>query len=124
MVVAALTAIVVVCTMGAADVGKALTAKGRAQAAADAAALAADQELALPSGRSPADVAAEYVGQRYGTYRMPVRTRQGARPRRHPGRASLRSGYPGNLDVSTSIFSMDGGCEKRSSACSINAAAT
>jgi inhibitor of cysteine peptidase len=38
-----------------------VAAKGSAQTAADAAALAAAQELVIPSDRSPADVAAEYV---------------------------------------------------------------
>ena len=50
--------LIVVMTMGAADVGVALVARAHAQQAADAAALAAAQELALPSGRAPAAVAA------------------------------------------------------------------
>ncbi|MGH2724344.1 MAG: Rv3654c family TadE-like protein [Actinomycetota bacterium] len=44
-----------------ADVARASAARGRAQAAADAAALAAAQELVVPSDRSPAEVAAEYA---------------------------------------------------------------
>lgn len=44
-----------------ADVTRAISARGRAQAAADAAALAAAQELLVPSGRSPGEVAAEYA---------------------------------------------------------------
>jgi secretion/DNA translocation related TadE-like protein len=43
------------------DLLQVLAAEGRAQIAADAAALAAAQELVIPSDRSPADVAAEYV---------------------------------------------------------------
>jgi secretion/DNA translocation related TadE-like protein len=46
-----------------ADVARASAAKARAQAAADAAALAAVQEQVLPSGRRPADVAAEYAAR-------------------------------------------------------------
>jgi secretion/DNA translocation related TadE-like protein len=57
VVAAAVIAIVVVATMGVADVGKALVARAHAQQAADAAALAAAQELALPTGRVPAEVA-------------------------------------------------------------------
>jgi secretion/DNA translocation related TadE-like protein len=61
VVAAAVMALVAVLTMGAADVGKALVARERAQAAADAAALAAAQELVMPSGRAPAELAAEYA---------------------------------------------------------------
>jgi secretion/DNA translocation related TadE-like protein len=43
------------------DLLQVLAAKGRAQTAADAAALAAVQELVIPSEQAPADVAAEYV---------------------------------------------------------------
>ena len=59
IVAAAVMAVVVVATMGAADVGKALVARARAQQAADAAALAAAQELAFPSGLAPAETAAD-----------------------------------------------------------------
>ena len=61
IVVAALVAMVLVLGLGAADLAKALVAVSRAQSAADAAALAAVQELALPSGIEPADAAAEYA---------------------------------------------------------------
>jgi secretion/DNA translocation related TadE-like protein len=44
-----------------ADISRAIVARGRAQAAADAAALAAAQELVISSGRPPQDVAAEYA---------------------------------------------------------------
>jgi secretion/DNA translocation related TadE-like protein len=50
-----------VVTMGAADVGRALVARARAEAVADLAALAAAQELALPSGTDPASIAADYA---------------------------------------------------------------
>jgi secretion/DNA translocation related TadE-like protein len=52
-------------TMGCADLARALVAVGRADSAADAAALAAAQELALPTGVTPASVAADYA-QRNG----------------------------------------------------------
>lgn len=61
VVVAAIIAMVVVLALGAADVGRVLAAAARAQTSADAAALAAAQELAIPSGRVPQDVAAEYA---------------------------------------------------------------
>jgi secretion/DNA translocation related TadE-like protein len=61
LVVAALVAMILVLGLGAADLARALVAASRAQSAADAAALAAAQELALPAGREPADAAAEYA---------------------------------------------------------------
>jgi secretion/DNA translocation related TadE-like protein len=61
VVAAGIMAVVVVATLGVADVGKALVARDHAQQAADAAALAAAQELAIPTGRPPADWAAEYA---------------------------------------------------------------
>jgi secretion/DNA translocation related TadE-like protein len=63
VVAAAVIAIGVVATMGVADVGKALLARAHAQQAADAAALAAAQELALPTGRDPAEVAADLAAR-------------------------------------------------------------
>jgi secretion/DNA translocation related TadE-like protein len=57
--------IVVVLTLGAADLGAALIAREHAHQAADAAALAAAQELALPSSGSPQDQAAAFA-QRNG----------------------------------------------------------
>ena len=59
-----------------ADVARAASTKARVQAAADAAALAAAQEQVLPSGRRPADVAAEYAarnGARLVACRCPER---------------------------------------------------
>lgn len=63
IVVAALVAMILVLGLGAADLARALVAVSRAQSAADAAALAAAQELALPSGREPADAASEYAAR-------------------------------------------------------------
>jgi secretion/DNA translocation related TadE-like protein len=54
-------AIMVFLTLGVADVGAALIARERVRAAADAAALAAAQELAMPSASLPQDQAAEYA---------------------------------------------------------------
>jgi Flp pilus assembly protein TadG len=56
--------ILVVLAMGCADVAKALAAASEAQTAADAAALAAAQELALPSGSTtPRGAAADYAAR-------------------------------------------------------------
>lgn len=66
IVVAAAVGMALVVTMGAADVGRALIAKSRAEAVADLAALAAAQELALPSGLDPSAAAAEYAGRNGG----------------------------------------------------------
>jgi Flp pilus assembly protein TadG len=63
IVVAALMAMALVLAMGAADLARVLTGAARAQTAADAAALAAAQELAAASssGVEPADLAAAYA---------------------------------------------------------------
>ena len=64
IVVVALMAVALVLSMGAADLARVLTGAARAQTAADAAALAAAQELALGSpGSAPGDLAAEYAGR-------------------------------------------------------------
>ena len=60
VVVAAAVGMALVVTMGAADVGRALIARSRAEAVADLAALAAVQELAFPSGTEPSQLAADY----------------------------------------------------------------
>jgi secretion/DNA translocation related TadE-like protein len=65
IVVAGVAVVALVASLGVADVGKALVARARARAAADAAALAAVQELALPGGHDPSGVAADYA-QRNG----------------------------------------------------------
>ena len=61
VVVAAAVGIALVVTMGAADVGRALVARARAEAVADLAALAVAQELVLPSGVEPSQIAAAYA---------------------------------------------------------------
>ena len=55
VVCAAAIGIALVCTMGVADVGRALVERSHAEAAADAAALAAAQDLALGTGDPAAD---------------------------------------------------------------------
>jgi secretion/DNA translocation related TadE-like protein len=66
LVAVAIVAMATVLALGAADLAEVLIAESRAQTAADAAALAAAQELAIPSGRDPAEVAAEYVARNDG----------------------------------------------------------
>ena len=61
VVLAASLVIVLVLAMGTADLGRALVARSQARTAADAAALAAAQELAIPSGADPAQLAAAYA---------------------------------------------------------------
>lgn len=63
IVVAGVATIALVASLGLADVGKALVARARARAAADAAALAAAQELALPSSRTPVELASDYAAR-------------------------------------------------------------
>lgn len=55
--------VALVLTMGVADVGRVLLARSRARTAADAAALAAADELALPTGLDPSALAAEYAAR-------------------------------------------------------------
>ena len=61
VVAAAVLLVTVVLALASVDVLRVLSAKDRAQTAADAAALAAAQELMMPSQRSPAQVAATYA---------------------------------------------------------------
>jgi secretion/DNA translocation related TadE-like protein len=61
VVVVAMTAVALLLTLGSVDIGAALLARSRARGAADAAALAAVQELAFPTGRSPAEIADRYA---------------------------------------------------------------
>lgn len=63
LVSAAVIGLAFVVTLGAADLGRVLAARSHARTAADAAALAAVQELALPTGRLPAEVAADYAAR-------------------------------------------------------------
>jgi uncharacterized membrane protein len=67
VVAAVVIGVALICTMGVADVAKALVARAHAQAAADAAALAAVQELAVPGGADPEAVAGEYAGRNGAT---------------------------------------------------------
>lgn len=55
--IVAVILVVLVCTMGVADVGRVLIERSRAEMAADAAALAAAQDLALDAGDPAADAA-------------------------------------------------------------------
>ena len=63
VVVVAAIGMSLIVAMGTADVGRALIARSRAEAAADLAALAAAQELAVPSGNDPAALAADYASR-------------------------------------------------------------
>lgn len=67
VVMAAILAVAVVMTLGAVDVWRVLQARSRAQVAADAAALAAAQGLALPGTESPAASAARFAALNGGT---------------------------------------------------------
>jgi secretion/DNA translocation related TadE-like protein len=61
IVLAALILVCLTLVLGAADVGAVLLAKSRAAAAADAAALAAAQELVLPTEGDPSAVASRFA---------------------------------------------------------------
>ena len=61
VVVAGVLAAAIVLALGAADVTKVLDTASRAQTAADAAALAAVQELAVPTETEPEDVARAFA---------------------------------------------------------------
>lgn len=61
VVLAAGILVALVLTMGIADLAKVLVARSAARTAADAAALAAAQELAFPTGLDPAQLAASYA---------------------------------------------------------------
>jgi Flp pilus assembly protein TadG len=62
-VVAAIVGSLVVLALGAADLARVLTVAAAAQTAADSAALAAAQELAMPGELDPSDVAREYAAR-------------------------------------------------------------
>jgi secretion/DNA translocation related TadE-like protein len=55
--------VVLVLVLGVSDLGRVLIARSKARTAADAAALAAADELALPTGADPAALAAEYAAR-------------------------------------------------------------
>ena len=61
VIVASVLAATIVLAMGAADVARVYLVVARAQTAADAAALAAAQELAVPSGSAPEDLARAFA---------------------------------------------------------------
>jgi secretion/DNA translocation related TadE-like protein len=61
VVAAAVLAVLLACSMGLADIARALHGRAEARTAADAAALAAAQELAMPSGQEPAALASAYA---------------------------------------------------------------
>ncbi|HSJ52055.1 MAG TPA: Rv3654c family TadE-like protein [Actinomycetota bacterium] len=67
IVVAAMVMTVVVLGLAGADLARVLTAAAEAQTAADAAALAAAQELFLPGELEPIDVAREYADRNGAT---------------------------------------------------------
>ncbi|MGZ8566767.1 MAG: Rv3654c family TadE-like protein [Actinomycetota bacterium] len=61
VLLAASILVVLVLVLGVADLGRVLVARSRARSAADAAALAAAQEMALPTGEEPAVFAAAFA---------------------------------------------------------------
>ncbi len=63
IIVVAIVAVIVVLGLCAADLARVLTVSAGAQSAADAAALAAAQELAVPSGVDPSELASEYAAR-------------------------------------------------------------
>jgi len=63
IVVAAIVLLALVLSVGVSDVARVMVARSRARTAADAAALAVAQELALPTGVDPAAVAADYAAR-------------------------------------------------------------
>ena len=66
IVTAGVAVVALVLCMGAADVARVLVASGRAQAAADAAALAAAQDMAT-AGQDPMGAAADYAARNEAT---------------------------------------------------------
>jgi len=67
LVIAAVILIVLVLSLGIADVARVLVARSHARTAADAAALAVAQELLLPTGMDPAQVGADYAARNGAT---------------------------------------------------------
>jgi secretion/DNA translocation related TadE-like protein len=63
VVAAGLLVVLLVCTIGIADLSRAMRVRAQVRTAADAAALAAAQELAMPNGQDPAEVAAVIASQ-------------------------------------------------------------
>jgi secretion/DNA translocation related TadE-like protein len=67
IVTAAVVGVMVALTLFTADLGSVLMARERARASADAAALAAAQELALPTSGTPEEQAAGYAQRNGGS---------------------------------------------------------
>ncbi len=67
VVTAAIAGVMVALTLFTADLGAVLVARERARASADAAALAAVQELALPSSGTPEQHASDYAQRNGGS---------------------------------------------------------
>jgi secretion/DNA translocation related TadE-like protein len=61
LVAVAVVGVIVVLALGATDLARVLVGAAKAQNAADAAALAAAQELAIPSGEDPSEVGWRYA---------------------------------------------------------------
>lgn len=78
IVTAAVVGVMVALTLFTADLGSVLIARERARASADAAALAAAQELALPTSGTPQEQAADYA-QRNGGILLDCSCASGAR---------------------------------------------
>lgn len=76
LVVAATLGLAAILSALSADLARVASARTRAQTAADAAALAAAQELIVPSTMAPADVAEEYA-ERHGAHVTECRCRPG-----------------------------------------------
>ena len=72
VVAAAVIGLALVSSMGVTDVARVLVARAHAQAAADSAALAAAQELALATGRRPSQLAGEYAARNNAALRACV----------------------------------------------------
>jgi secretion/DNA translocation related TadE-like protein len=67
VVIAAVVLLALVLSLGVADVAQVLVARSRARTAADAAALAVAQDLAVPSGADLTGLASYYAGQNGAT---------------------------------------------------------
>jgi secretion/DNA translocation related TadE-like protein len=77
LVVAAALGFAAIFSAFSADVARVVTARARAQTAADASALAAAQELIAPSGITPSEVASEYA-ERHGARVVTCRCNPGS----------------------------------------------
>ena len=66
VVLAAVLLVTLIMVLAVADLGRVFVARSRARTAADAAALAAAQELAFPSGLEPSSLASRYAAANGG----------------------------------------------------------